>query len=296
MFLIGSMNAVYGTFRIRLLIRVAENSERQKILGIATSGTEAIQIIAPALGAAILAFGLSARSLMLADGFSFILSAAILSLVHSCNSEQETTVAVKKATTLDGYLLLWRSLNLRRITFSEGVRSTAEALFLPVLIVLVNEHHSLEASQLGWVQSSISVGGFAMAFIFIRLKGSFKGLAAQGLGLLVLGVTKSLFLWHSNLFVLLILGCTVGVSMSFRQLSAELALMESLDDANSAVLISVYNSLISTMYIIGYAVSACLNSYWVATALASALCIAGGLYYFLPKKVEHGGAEAVPTA
>lgn len=297
MFFLGSFNAIYGTYRLKQLKSVTATADLQKVLGISTSGIEALQIIAPATGAAIIAFGWSARALMVVDGASFVLSAFLIVFVKAKGQEEtmlSSTASV--ATTRQSYLKIWQSPDLRAISLTEGLRSTAEALFIPTIIVILEKQHGMGSSYLGWSQTCTSAGALLMAVGFIRLKGEFVRTLGPVIALFLLSVVKALFLVPANPVFVLALASVLGVAMSFRQLSAELSIMENLEDTFSAGLIAAYNSIVSTAYIIGYALSAALNSYLVVAALASGLCLLGAFYQLKITWDNNARAKAVSAA
>jgi hypothetical protein len=298
MFFLGSFNAIYGTYRLKQLKSVTTTTDLQKVLGISTSGIEVLQIIAPATGAAIIAFGWSARALMLVDGASFVLSAFLIVFVKA--NEQEETVSssapASLATTRQSYLKIWQSPGLRAISVTEGLRSIAEALFIPTIVVILEKQHGMGSSYLGWSQTCTSAGALLMAVGFIRLKGESFRTLGPAIALFLLSLVKALFLIPANPVFVLALASVLGVAMSFRQLSAELSIMENLEDSFSAGLIAAYNSIVSTAYIIGYALSAVLNSYLVVAALASGLCLFGALYQLKITWDNNARTKAVSAA
>jgi hypothetical protein len=235
---------------------------------------------------------------MLVDGASFVLSAFLIVFVKA--NEQEETVSssapASLATTRQSYLKIWQSPGLRAISVTEGLRSIAEALFIPTIVVILEKQHGMGSSYLGWSQTCTSAGALLMAVGFIRLKGESFRTLGPAIALFLLSLVKALFLIPANPVFVLALASVLGVAMSFRQLSAELSIMENLEDSFSAGLIAAYNSIVSTAYIIGYALSAALNSYLVVAALASGLCLLGAFYQLKITWDNNARAKAVSAA
>jgi MFS family permease len=277
MFLIGSFNSFYGTFRFKVLKSSMPDQSFQGLLGITNSGIEAIQIAAPAVGGILLSIGMSAHWLLLIDAISFVVSAIILSglKVRGMTADSQER---PKSKVSHGFRRLLHDHRLRQTVVTEGARSLAEALFMPILIVVTKEQFHLQENYLGWVQSCLSIGALCMALLFIKLKSSFYRDMGSALSLLFLGLLTSLLIFGESVFVLLIVMILIGVAMSFRQMSAELALLENLPHETSANLISSYNSAISVLYVGGYVLSSVLSGYIVPLALSGGICVLAAIY------------------
>lgn len=291
MFLIGTGNSVYGIFRLKVLRGSAESNTLPSILSLTNAGVEVIQIAAPALGGAILALGVSAPTFLLFDAISFVVSGLILwsMKVHSVpESSDHPTPQVRH-----GYEELLRNKSLRAMAFSESIRSLAEALFIPVVIVMVKENFRLSESYFGWSQATMSLGAVMTALLFARFK-LHNQKAASGWALLSLGVLQLMLVPASSAIALLAIMTLVGAAMSFRQLSAELLLIENLPAQNSAPLISAYNSLISTAYVGGYVLSASLAGWYWSVILAGGICLFGALYHFISLRDKYARNQALP--
>ena len=165
---------------------------------------------------------------------------------------------------------------------------------MPILIVVIQKHLHLSEGYLGWVQTCMSAGALVMALIFIRMKSPYFREIGPGISLFVLGSLKLAFLATGSATVFLGLACLIGASMSFRQLSAELALLEGVTSETSTLLISIYNSVISFAYVIGYLLSAALTDYFPSLVIGGGLCILGAIYQLASKGGVHGGNQALP--
>jgi hypothetical protein len=278
MFLIGSFNSVYGTFRLKVLKSCIIKDELQSILSLTNSGIEVIQIAAPAIGGAVLALGILAKSLLVFDGITFIISAAILWWLEIKIEKSNHLSDSQQTGIVLGLKQLLKSKKLFDISVTEALRSLSEAFFLPILLVVIKERFHLGENYLGWAQCSMSIGALLMAVSFIKLKAPFYRDVGPGLSLLVLGLLQLLLLNGGPTNYFLFIASLIGAAMSFRQLSAEYMLIQNIPDESAGLLISIYNSLISSAYIAGYLLSAILSSYISTLVLAGILCVVGGIY------------------
>lgn len=277
MFLIGTFNCIYGTFRLKVIRGSALSDQLPAVLSISNSGTEALQIAAPAAGGFLLALGVSAPLLLLVDGITFLISAFLMVYLHYGDRvvEQEDE---KKESRLIGYKHLWFIPRMKALTITEVLRSFAEALFIPLIVVLIKECFGLVEEYLGWAQASMSVGAFGMTFFFVKVNSPIAKAIGPSLALMILAGMQLVLLGGGSAVVLLLVMAFIGALMAFRQLSAELGLLESISDEISTSVISVYNSMISFAYILGYLLSAIMPNFIYSIILAASVCFIGSIY------------------
>jgi hypothetical protein len=272
MFFLGCLNSLYGGSRLALLKSSVDGESLQKVIAINNTGSEVIQIAAPAIGAAIVSIYPEPRFLLAIDAATFVLSAIIISIVR-VNAAIPKYSTSNRATFGD----FWRHTTLYGTALSEGFRSAAEALFVPLIVVIVSDQFHLSSAYFGISQATLSMGGMVIGVLASKLTRLTADHRLQFAALLMIAAVLVLLTLTDNVLHLLVLTFLLGLAGGFRQLFAEVNLARICKQNNVVFFASLYNAVISSAYVAGYGLGAIINGIDIKIYLAALFCCLGAM-------------------
>lgn len=265
LFLLGCFNSVYGAFRSKI-VKTSLNSEEEikKYIGVVGTGTSIISILGPALGAILIASSIDATLLLLLDAFSFVLSFLCIVGVKErsrLDTQDYTGISEKRIGFAQVIKATQKIPSLYTLLKSECLRCLAEALIVPMYLVIITKKLSFSKDIFGWSNTALALGALiaSIAFQYLNPK-----VVANHVSTAILIMTFSFWLFlvgDLNLAVLLFLFLTLGLTQGFRQLFAEYKFVASVPTADSAAYISTYNSMFSIFFVVGYLLGSILSQH-----------------------------------
>lgn len=243
------------------------------------------KMVVPALGGVCLHFA-SIQSLFVMDAVSFMLSAILLSFVCvpriTATETQNTWNQLK-----NGVHLLWDNPDLARPLRFELVKTLAEALTFPLLVVLLVTTFKYSKEYYGYFIAASGIGSFLGTYLAGRFFKNREGIHFILVGSLILFSSYFAISFHFS-FIFLILIAAVGhCGDGIRTVFVHTFFGTKTRDQDRGCVIGLINAAISTVYVIGYLLSGVFvyivniqTIYRGAALIAGIICLAG--YFWQP--------------
>lgn len=263
MFVIGTLNSIYGSFRTGIVKSNASDINMGKVLGLSLGVDDLLSIVAPPLGAALISAGVSAQTLLGMDAFSYLLSGIMIACIQT--TDENSASQSSRVQIWKGFKAIWSNRRLRWLTSIEALRSLIEGITIPLLMLYVVQFLSGGERTFVWSRAISSGCAVVASLLYMRFSASVaKHRFVQGGTVLIL-LSLLLIIGSHRIEIFFLASAVLGIGMAIRQLVAENLLIDETHVEMLPQVASAYNSAIASFYLFGYGLSLLQTYGWPAT-------------------------------
>lgn len=272
---LGILNSMNASYNMKITRSSIPQNKIDKFTGIILGVDDVISVIAPVMVTFLLIKNVSPIVILRYNSIMLIISFLLLTKINlKTNKEESNEEEVKVKKT---YLI--KDSRLNYLTTLEFLRSVAEGVFTPLLIVYFKECIIATDEFYSFSQTLICLFQIIFSFLYIKLSQHISKKNIILIGTLNICIALLIIINIHTVAFYFIACCFLGIGMSLRQLVAENLLMFICTDENISVITTKYNSLVAFGYLIGYSISLIqINKYIVLYFLFSLVLIIISLF------------------
>jgi Na+/melibiose symporter-like transporter len=225
-------------------------------LGIILALDDVISVIAPLIVTFLLAKDVQPMIIIIINAFALTLNSLILfqvemKWVHKNEINENKKVGISR----ESILWLFKNSKMRLLTTIEMLRSIAEGIFIPLLIVYFNVMIGGKDETFSFAGTLMCLAQVVFSFMYTIMSNRFH--KKRLIMFATLSICFSLFIFINTKSVIFFLMASVllGAGMSIRQLVAENMLISIPSEKDIAMATTNYNATIASAYLIGYFIS-----------------------------------------
>ncbi|WP_278391020.1 MFS transporter [Lactobacillus acetotolerans] len=255
-FILGIMNAINASYNMKLMKSVIPEDRLDSYLGIILALDDVISVIAPLIVTFLLAKDVQPMIIIIINAFALTLNSLILfqvemKWVHKNEINENKKVGISR----ESILWLFKNSKMRLLTTIEMLRSIAEGIFIPLLIVYFNVMIGGKDETFSFAGTLMCLAQVVFSFMYTIMSNRFH--KKRLIMFATLSICFSLFIFINTKSVIFFLMASVllGAGMSIRQLVAENMLISIPSEKDIAMATTNYNATIASAYLIGYFIS-----------------------------------------
>ena len=272
-FLLGLATVVYEAARAGLLVSMLDEGDLGDANGLLQSTSQGMRLLAPLAGAGLFAaFGGPAVALL--DAGTFLLSALLLFGVHAPSIERDDQHGFWVELSA-GVRHIAHTVDLRRLTIVTAFVTLAAGVMEVAIFSLIDQGLHKPPEFLGVLATAQGVGaviGGVIVGATMRKIGEFATIAWA---LVAIGVGLGMLVWL-NLAIVLVSAMTVGVAVSFYNVSFTTLMMRRTDVAMQGRV----NSAIEAVFTVPYAASIAAGAVLISVVSFRTIYLAQALTFF----------------
>lgn len=278
-FLLGTMNATAAATYGAMLPMSLPKGFFQEGYAYYNMGATVLRLTVPALGGFSLKF-LRAESLFLIDAVTFFLGAFFLIFVHILNPiDSEGKIETHWRQFRNGFLSLKRNKILSFALLNECVKTLAEALTFPILVVLIVEVYAFPKDFYGYFQAVSALGAFFGAYFAGKLFKRFHNFLSIFLGSLLLFASYMMIAIPFGFPLLLCVTLIGHLGDGFRTVVVHTIFGMETKDRERGAAIGQINAVIATVYTLGYFLSGFFSNWIGPQNLLMAVALGAGILW-----------------
>lgn len=254
MVLMGSANSIYGAMRATIIREIVPQADLSRYLSVSLGGNDVLAISAPAIGALLLSAGLNSQYLMLIDGASYLISALLIAQLRFIAPPKR---AESKQNSMPFFAIIKyvsRHKTMGWVLWSECLRSSAEAIFVPLLLVVFVQVLQLSENDYATSRFFFSAASIAGAFAYGKYCSKKSVFVNHLISSLVIFIALLLLPLSSKHWAF-VFSFATGFGMALRQLLAENLFFTEPRKEMQAELVTTINAIVSAAYIVGYSIA-----------------------------------------
>lgn len=242
-----------------------------------------VNLVVPMLGGLLLTLT-SANFLFLINGASFLFAGILISCIKfPLMKKEKNSLTIRSLfyDTLVQFKVLFQNIFVSVPLVFELVKTLAEAIILPLLVILIVELFAYPQSYYGFLISAISAGTLIGTFIAGKYFTGSRRLKYILIGGSVYFLSYALLTYNINFAFLMVVAIFGNVGNGIRTLEVHGTFFTETEEKTRGVALGIINSLISFFYAAGYILSIPMSEYFGIKEAFLVSAFAGGLIYLL---------------